>query len=77
MAGLGIKVKRPKYRMGLIPALTCLNPQKMRGMHVNALNESIICYTLLVFSPIFCFSITSSFPGRNYSLSCVIYSLNF
>ena len=37
-------------------------------MHVNALNESMICYTLLVFSPIFCFSITSSFPGRNYSL---------
>ena len=28
MAGLGIKVKRPKYSMGLIPVLTCLNPRK-------------------------------------------------
>ena len=28
MAGLGIKVKRPKYRMGHIPVLTYLNPRK-------------------------------------------------
>ena len=41
MAGLGMKVKRPKCRMGLIPVL-------------NPLNESMICYTLLLFSPIFC-----------------------